>query len=123
MHSSDKHGPNMAEDMASEPVPPSSRAGEWRDADVGDSMGTVHDAGTPPGMDRQDVTGRSELARHLDPGEFPADAQAIREMAAAHGVPASLRTELTRLPDAIYADVNEVWTALGHGVEDVSRRT
>ncbi|GLZ76683.1 hypothetical protein Afil01_14900 [Actinorhabdospora filicis] len=60
-------------------------------------------------------TPRPPLADYLDDADFPADARRVREMAAASGVPLPMRTELTRLPDALYADVNEVWTALGHG--------
>lgn len=113
-----------AEELNPQPLPPSTHQSEWRDLDVDEQrLEAPLNAGTPPGMTRKDVQGRFELARHLEPHVFPADAKAIRDMAAATAVPQSLQDDLERLPDAVYADVNEVWTALGHGVEDSARRT
>lgn len=68
-----------------------------------------------PGTTTTATGPRAELARCVPPGEFPADARKVRELAATNGAPAALRAELTRLPDAEYAGVGEVWEALGHG--------
>lgn len=124
----DKHSPAL-DDQLDEGMTPGtpSRSNDWRDPDGGSVDDGLMTAGTqpgaPPGMTPEDVDGRSELARHLNNGEFPVNAQRVREMADANDAPQALRTELTRLPDAEYANVSEVWEALGHGVEDDSRRT
>lgn len=124
----DKHSPQL-DDQLDEGMTPGapSRSQDWRDPDgasVDDGLMTAGARpGAPPGMTREDVDGRSELARHLNNGEFPVNAERVREMADDNNAPQELRTELTGLPDAEYACVTEVWEALGHGVEDDSRRT
>lgn len=124
----DKHSPAL-DDQLDEGMTPGapSRSQDWRDPDGGSVDDELMTAGTepgsPPGMTREDVDGRSDLARHLNNGEFPVNAARVREMADENDAPQALRTELTRLPDAEYGSVTEVWAALGHGVEDDTRRT
>lgn len=104
----------------------SSRSGHWRDPESpvedepgGDPLATER-IGTPVGMTSEDVEGRFEVARFLETGRFPAEADEVREMAAEHNAPDSVLAELSRLPNGRYRSVNEVWAALGGGTE-VSR--
>ncbi|GAA4909046.1 uncharacterized protein DUF2795 [Stackebrandtia albiflava] len=101
----------------------SSRSGHWRDAEspTEDEPGgeaSPGRGGTPVGMTGLDVEGRFEVARFLDTGRFPADADEIRRMAADHNAPDSVQGALRRLlPDGRYETVNEVWEAMGGGTE------
>ena len=79
--------------------------------------------GTPPGMDRKDVVGRSELARRLQPSVFPATRKQLLESAEETNAPDVIRSLLARLPeDQSYENVQDVWRALGGGTEDVEHR-
>ncbi|MEV0838530.1 DUF2795 domain-containing protein [Actinocatenispora sera] len=109
----------------------SSRAEPWRETAPTDGGGPQDEVpaaaegvgGTPPGMDGDDVAGRSDLARLLDPGEFPADAQRLAATAARHQADDATVAALRALPpDRRYRTVSEVWTALGHRTEDDTRR-
>jgi hypothetical protein len=82
-----------------------------------------HTPAAPAGMTPQDVDGRSDLARHLRPGELPADADRIRATARELNAPDRVLAELDRLPAGTYATVNDIWDALGHGTEQSGHGT
>ena len=102
------------------------RAEEWKDPEPpGEDQPEIlmdpdlERAGTPPGMNPQDVEGRYELARYLRYTGFPADRDALVEMARSTQAPQRMRDDLARLPKGReFANVTEVWEALGHGVEE-----
>lgn len=74
--------------------------------------------GTPGGMDEADVAGRSELASFLRRTTFPAVRELIIDDAARHDAQERAVAEVTRLPSGReFADVAEVWAALGHSSE------
>ena len=128
---SDKHGPRLDEAMAGEVegamrAERSTRAEEWRDPEPSgedqpdvdwDPDGTLV-GGTPPGMDPADIEGRSELASYLGPHVYPADRQRLLDEAAARHAPDHIIDRLRQLPEhQQYRNVQEVWAALGGGVE------
>lgn len=75
--------------------------------------------GTPAGLSGDDVEGRSELARFLPRGAFPAVGEMLLEAARQNEAPDRVLEQLRALPAGReYANVAEVWQALGGGVED-----
>jgi hypothetical protein len=131
---SDKHGPRVDDALAGETEPiertgHTGRAEEWREPEpVGDDQPQVDRApdtaltgGTPDGMSADDVEGRAELARFLRPSAFPADAAQLLRIARDEGATDSVLGELGRLSKAgggqAFETVQDVWRALGHGVE------
>ena len=76
-------------------------------------------------MTEADVEGRSELARFLRRSAFPADAKGLIAVARRDQAPDEVVRELARLEEdqagRTFANVQEVWAALGHGIEE--RRT
>ncbi|MGY0234178.1 DUF2795 domain-containing protein [Longispora urticae] len=77
-----------------------------------------HTPAAAKGITPQEVADRSEIARHLQPGQFPADADQIRAMATGNNAPDHVQGQLSRLPAGTYDSVADVWTALGHGIEE-----
>ncbi|MFE9674339.1 DUF2795 domain-containing protein [Streptomyces sp. NPDC006259] len=77
----------------------------------------------PPGEERERAraeteaeTLRSELARHLERGAFPADRRTVLDVLEAHHAPDPVLDAARRLPDGgHYADVTEIVAALGPG--------
>lgn len=128
---SDKHGPRIDEAMAGETEAiersgHTGRAEESREPEPeGDDQPQVDRApntllagGTPDGMSADDVEGRSELARFLRPSVFPANASALLDVARDDGATDFVLGELARLPkNRTFANTQEIWEALGHGVE------
>lgn len=132
---SSKHGPHLDEFLerdledslrARRPT----RAEEWRQPEVqadeeheepevdvdptGELLG-----GVPEGMTPEDVAERSELARYLGLSAFPGDAAHLHRRAKERGAPAHVLAWLSRLPDdVVFSNVQEVWRALGGGVEE-----
>ncbi len=128
---SDKHGPRLDEALEREVEGlvrsgRSPRAEDWRepepsgedepDADrVPDGTMT---GGTPDGMTGDDVTGRTELAAVLG-RVYPADRSMLIAVAEENNATESVLAQLRALPDGRqFENVNDVWTALGHGVEE-----
>ena len=114
---SDKHGPRLDEEMKREaaglrqgaPVDP--RAEEWRTPEAPDEDADELAPGT-------ETEARSELARHLRPSRFPAGRDELVAEARDQHAPDTYVDLLSRLPgDATYANVAEVWQALGGGRE------
>jgi hypothetical protein len=107
------------------------RVEEWHDPEpAGEDQPAVseHDeaagvGGSPPGMDADDVAGRSELARYVSPSAFPGDRAALLASARENNAPDGIVGQLERLPGGReYVNVSAVWAALGHGVEADDQR-
>lgn len=128
---SDKHGPREDEQLAHEVEGllrsgHSTHAQEWKDPepsgeDQPDADLVPHgslEGGVPEGVTAADVEGRSELAGYLGKDVYPASGQALAERAAGNHAPDRVLAALSRLdPARTYANVAEVWQALGGGVE------
>ncbi|NUR59562.1 MAG: DUF2795 domain-containing protein [Catenulispora sp.] len=83
-----------------------------------------HAGGTPPGMDAADVRGRSELARWLQPSAFPADRGRLLRSTRDTNAPDWAVEAIGGLPAGRrFENVQDVWQALGGGVEDVTHRS
>jgi hypothetical protein len=99
----------------------STHAEEWREPEpVGEDQPTPTAliGGTPAGLEPDEVEARSELARYLGPGCFPAVGGVLLEAAATNGAPELVLNRLRRLPSGDeYVNVAAVWQALGGGVE------
>lgn len=134
MERGDKHGPRVDDAMAGETEAISraghtGRAEESREPepsgegqpDVDYAPGGVLTGGTPDGMTPADVEGRAELARFLRPSAFPATAADLVKVARDEGAPDHVVSELQRLGsgggERAFTNVQDVWQALGHGVE------
>ena len=128
---SDKHGFRLDDAMAAE-TEGLVRSGhnthkeEWREAEPsGEDQPDVDlvpdgtlEGGSPDGMDAGDVEGRSELAGYLGQHVYPADRAALEAKAAESNAPDRILDLISRLPaDRRYANVSEVWVALGGGHE------
>jgi Protein of unknown function (DUF2795) len=126
---SDKHGPLRDDELASETegmtrAARGTHAEEWAEAEPSgdDQPASSLDpqgpdiGGTPPGMDADDVEGRSELGQSLRRGAFPADRDGLIAEATEANARDAVIAELRRLPDGgrQYQNVEEVWEALGH---------
>ncbi|HEU5109113.1 MAG TPA: DUF2795 domain-containing protein [Micromonosporaceae bacterium] len=130
-----KHGPRLDEELAHEVRTHTrsrgagGRVDEWREPEppgedqpeVGWIPGGSRDVragGAPRDLTPDEVEGRSRLGRYLDLSAFPGDRAALRRSAEGHQAPDDILAELDRLPpDRRFETVNEVWAALGHGVE------
>lgn len=104
----------------------STRAEEWRDPQApadGEpraswTPGTPEQPGTPEGMTNEDVERRSEIARFLGKEVWPADRDALVEVARGNGATDAVLADLGRLPvGEQFANVQEVSRALGIGTE------
>lgn len=125
---SDKHGPRVDDALAQE-VEDLVRAGkethaeEWKSAEPsGEDQpevdlapeSTLH-GGVPEGMSEEDVTGRTELARWLGRGVFPAVREVLIDRVMDAGAPDDVVAEVKRLPSGReFANVGDVWRTL-HG--------
>lgn len=128
---SDKHGPRQDEAMQHEVEGVlrsghSSRAEEWREAEPSGEdepeVDRVPDGslsgGVPDGMDNDDVSGRAELAGFLGRA-YPADRESLLAVALENNASDRILAELRRLPAGERFDsINDVWSALGGGVEE-----
>ncbi|MET9293482.1 DUF2795 domain-containing protein [Streptomyces sp. NPDC003077] len=85
---------------------------------------TAMTGGTPPGMTGEDVQLRSEMARHLGPGTYPAKRSAVLRTLKQNNAPDRLLDLAEQLPEhRKYANVQEIVQALGRGTEDHRHRT
>lgn len=136
MDRGDKHGSRMDDVLAGETEAISraghtGRAEESREPEPsGDGQPDVDYApdgelsgGVPDGMSASDVEGRAELARFLRPSAFPGTAAQLLGVAREEGATDRVLGELERLGSgsaggrAVFDNVQDVWRALGHGVE------
>jgi len=129
---SDKHSPMVDEQLKHEVEGMvrsghSTHAQEWSDPepsgedepDVDLAPNATLSGGVPAGMTADDVEGRSELARHLPPSAFPADADRLKAYAREAEAPAQVLDLLERVPAGRQMDsIGELWAALGGGHEE-----
>ena len=76
-----------------------------------------------PMLAAADVELRSELARHLQPGRFPASRPEVLAMAQELHAPDPVIELLNRLPEGRYDTIGEVWLALGGATEPARGET
>jgi hypothetical protein len=129
---SDKHGPRVDDQLAGEVEGMvrsghSTHAEEWADpeppgddqpdADLypsGELLG-----GVPAGLTADEVELRSAVAAALRRSDFPAGRDELLEKAVERYASPRVLEELRRLPaDRAYANLGDMWAALGHGHED-----
>ena len=115
---SDKHGSRLDEAMAHEvePLVRSQSADEAR----------VHEERLQedmPVLDEGPQDERAELARHIAPADWPADRSSLIEVASCDHAPDEVLAALRRLPaESRFANVQEVWSALGGPTEGAHTR-
>jgi hypothetical protein len=124
---SDKHGPRVDEELDHETrslqqgAPLESRVEEYREQE-----GPGEDQPTPEprlteataSLDLDDAEARSDIARYLDPGAFPADRDGLVANAEANNAPEVVLERLLALPAGrAYEHLPDVWAALGGTVE------
>ncbi len=104
----------------------STHAQEWKDPepsgedqpDVDHQPHGTMTGGMPNGMNASDVEDRSQLATYLG-RVYPADRETLLDAARRNSAPDRFLAELASLPEQhTFDNVQEVWAALGHGVED-----
>lgn len=104
----------------------STHAEEWKDPEpVGEDQpdadrsanGTLH-GGTPDGMAADDVQGRSELATFLGKDCYPMVREQVIGLVIDRNAPDRVVDLVRRLPSGReFTNVNDIWSALGGGVE------
>lgn len=131
----DKHGPMQDENLKGETRglergDRETRSHEWRAQEApGEDQPEPDRApdssftgAAPPGMTSEDVETRSEIARFLDPRAFPAGRDALVADLEQNQAPQRLVDLLATLPAGReFRNVQEVWRALGGGVEEGRR--
>lgn len=128
---SDKHSPRLDEAMRAETLGlvrsgRDTHTEEWKsaepsaedDPDVDRVPHGTFVGGTPEGMSPDDVEGRAELAQYLGKNLYPAVREQLLGRAIDENAPTRIVDLLRKLPSGrTFANVNEVWTQLGGGVE------
>lgn len=104
----------------------STHAEEWKDPEpVGEDQpdadlapgGTLL-GGTPDGMAPDDVEGRSELASYLGKDRYPMVRAQVIDLVIDRNAPQRVIDLVRELPsDREFANVNDIWSALGGSVE------
>ena len=128
---SDKHGAVRDEIFKRRPEAIETYLDEWRESEPPRGDGPIADlapgadpaGGAPTGMTSRDVSGRTEIARWLEPSVFPATGERLVESARGLGAPDQVVRALESLPrqDA-YQNVRAVWRELGGRSEDPAHR-
>ncbi len=120
---SSKHGARLDEELEHETQsitrtgqPPHTE--EWRETEPFDerhlSLPADHEPGTPPGMTPADVDRRSDLARYLPRGDFPADRDTLVGQLERTWAPDDVTDTVRRLPEGSrFAAFGDVVRALG----------
>ena len=124
---SDKHSPRVDEELdhqtrsLQQGGPIESRVEEHREQEgPGEDQPTPEPRlhVEPASLDLDDAEARSEIARYLDPGAFPADRDGLVENAEANNAPEVVLERLQALPAGrTYERLPDVWAALGGTVE------
>jgi hypothetical protein len=124
---SDKHSPRLDEELEHETrsleqgAPIESRVEEYREQEgPGDDQPTPAPRITEPtgSLDLDDAEARSDIARYLDRGAFPADREGLVANARANHAPPVVLERLQALPEGrTYQALPDVWAALGGTVE------
>lgn len=128
---SDKHSPMRDDELKHETQgltrgAHGTHAEEWKDPepsgeDQPDSdlspEGTLH-GGTPAGMTADDLEGRAEIATYLGKDAYPMVREQILDLVMDRQAPDRVVDLVRRLPSGReFHNVNEVWAAVGGGVE------
>jgi hypothetical protein len=101
---------------------------DWRDQEAPGDDEPLADQSRRPDLDQEsgssltqrDVQERSEIARFIEPHVFPAHRDDLIDSAHAQGATVSVLSCLDALPgDRQYDNGQDVWMALGHGIEKV----
>ncbi|RJL22741.1 DUF2795 domain-containing protein [Bailinhaonella thermotolerans] len=131
-----KHGPRLDDNMKQDTEGlvrggHSTHAEEWKDPEPMDDSGERgfgapnrppgHEPGSPPGMSRDDVERRSNVARYLGRADFPADKEGLLRHLEEHNAPDNIAAAVRKLPDGTYHQISEVADALG--IHQEKRRT
>jgi hypothetical protein len=128
---SDKHSPLRDDEMKHETEGlvrsgHGTHAEEWRDPepsgedqpDADRAPDTTQHGGTPPGMDGDDVEGRSELASYLGKDSYPMVRAQVLDLVIDRSAPDRVIDLVRRLPAGReFHNVNEIWAAVGGHVE------
>jgi hypothetical protein len=114
MEMSDKHGARLDDDLqkdtrGGEDARERLRADDARPDVVQQQEGVLDDA---------DAERRSELARAIEPGIFPARPAELEASAAGNFASDGIIRALQALPDRVYENVQDVWSTLGGPVEE-----
>jgi hypothetical protein len=131
---SDKHSPRVDDAMESDVAGLLSGGHEARAEEFREQEGPAEGEPTPDAvvqtgrtsgphgsnLSHDEIERRTELARHLRPGVFPARPGELVETAVAAHAPDWVVTRLDSLPDGLYDHFEAVWEALG-GDEDYPR--
>ncbi len=73
---------------------------------------------TPPGMTPQDVDFRTEMARHLGRGLYPADREKVLRTLRENNAPDQIVDTVAELPaDGQYENAQDILRALGRGTD------
>jgi hypothetical protein len=125
---SSKHSPRLDDELEHEAQsitrsgqPPHTE--EWRETEPLDeghlTLPPDHEPGTPAGMTPADVDRRSDLARYLTRGDFPADRDALLGFLDRSGAPDDVTDAIRRLPGGRrFAAFGDVVRALGIPTEE-----
>jgi len=128
---SDKVNPRLDEELKHETEGlvrsgHSTHAEEWKDPEPpGEDQPDADRApdrtllgGTPEGMEPDDVEGRSELASYLGKDCYPMVRAQVLDLVIDRHAPDRVIDLVRNLPsDREFTNVNDIWTALGGGVE------
>ena len=124
---SDKHSPRVDEQLKHETASITHGAGieshtreDHRQEPPGEGE-TLPDAARRPdvempeglGIDPDDADARAELARYLAGAAFPGRTEELVRAAQDSNAPSAVLAQLRGLPDSQFANVQEVWVALG----------
>jgi hypothetical protein len=114
MEMSDKHSPRVDDELqkdtrGGDEARDQLRADDRRPDVVQENEGVMDDA---------DAERRSELARAIEPGIFPARPAEIEASAAGNFASDGIIRALQSLPDRVYENVQDVWSTLGGATEE-----
>lgn len=113
MQTSDKHGPRLADDLNKD-----TRAGHEEFREMEPEVHRLDLINEEDGViDELEAEQRAELARYLRPSLFPAERDALIAAAEEAFAPDEVLDRLRALPDAVYVNVQGVWTETGGDVE------
>lgn len=65
------------------------------------------------GVSVDDIEGRSEMARYLEHGRFPAHPEDLAAHAQERHAPEAVVAQLRQAPDRLYENMAQVWEAIG----------
>jgi hypothetical protein len=111
-------GVNTRSEEANDPEP----AGEDQPEASWEGAGT-RVGGAPAGMTPDEVEQRSRLGRYIPMASLPGDREDLIAGATELNAPGDVLDLLGSLPEQrVFQTVSEIWAALGHANEDVTRR-